>query len=71
MGLEPNPYAANGNWLNLQSRYDMDMAKDELGEQVAREVRCFPAADIIRMRNGKIVEFFEFYDTAKAIEGSR
>lgn len=25
-------------WLNLQSRYDMDIAEDELGEQVAREV---------------------------------
>ena len=26
-------------WLNLQSRYDMDIAEDELGEQVMREVR--------------------------------
>ena len=26
-------------WLNLQSRYDMDVAEDELGERVAREVR--------------------------------
>lgn len=26
-----------------------------------------PKADIIRMRNSKIVEFFEFYDTAKAL----
>jgi antitoxin HigA-1 len=30
-------------WLNLQSRYDMDMAEDELGERVAREVRPFTA----------------------------
>ena len=30
-----------------------------------------PKADIIRMRDGKIVEFSEFYDTAKAMEGSR
>ena len=30
-------------WLNLQSRYDMDTAEDELGEQVAREVRPFTA----------------------------
>ena len=26
-------------WLNLQSRYDMDMAEDRHGERVAREVR--------------------------------
>jgi len=30
-------------WLNRQSRYDMDMAEDELGERVAREVRPFTA----------------------------
>ena len=26
-------------WMNLQSRYDMDVAEDALSEQVAREVR--------------------------------
>ena len=26
-----------------------------------------PKADFLRMKNGKVVEFFEFYDTAKAI----
>lgn len=26
-------------WLNLQSRYDMDVAEETLGAQVAREVR--------------------------------
>lgn len=32
-------------WLNLQSRYDMDMAEEELGERVTREVRpCQPVA---------------------------
>ena len=30
-------------WLNLQSRYDMDIAEDTLGERVAREVRPFTA----------------------------
>jgi addiction module HigA family antidote len=30
-------------WLNLQSRYDMDVAEDALGEQVVREVRLFKA----------------------------
>ena len=25
-------------WMNLQSRYDMDVAEDSLSEQVAREV---------------------------------
>lgn len=30
-------------WLNLQSRYDMDVTEDELGERVAREVRPFQA----------------------------
>ncbi len=25
-------------WMNLQSRYDMDLAEDRLAEQVAREV---------------------------------
>jgi addiction module HigA family antidote len=28
-------------WLNLQSRYEMDLAEDALGERVAREVRPF------------------------------
>lgn len=26
-------------WLNLQSRYDMDMIEDQLGERVSQEVR--------------------------------
>lgn len=30
-------------WLNLQSRYDMDLAEDALGERVAREVRPLKA----------------------------
>lgn len=28
-------------WLNLQSRYDMDVAEDTLGDQVVRKVRSF------------------------------
>ncbi|MHB9028099.1 MAG: helix-turn-helix transcriptional regulator [Candidatus Latescibacterota bacterium] len=28
-------------WLNLQSRYDMDLAEDQFSEQVDREVRPF------------------------------
>jgi addiction module HigA family antidote len=31
-------------WINLQSRYDMDIAEDFLSEQVAREVRPLTAA---------------------------
>lgn len=31
-------------WMNLQSRYDMDIAEDALSEQVAREVRPLTAA---------------------------
>ena len=31
-------------WMNLQSRYDMDIAEDSLSEQVAREVRPLTAA---------------------------
>ena len=30
-------------WLNLQSRYDMDVTQDELGKQVEREVRPLKA----------------------------
>ena len=30
-------------WLNLQNRYDMDVAEDELGKRVVREVRPFKA----------------------------
>lgn len=30
-------------WLNLQSRYDMDVAEDGLGKRVLREVRPFKA----------------------------
>ena len=29
-----------------------------------------PKADFLRLREGKVVEFFEFYDTAKAIAAS-
>lgn len=32
-GMEPQ------FWLNLQSRYDLDVAKDELGTRLEREVR--------------------------------
>jgi addiction module HigA family antidote len=32
-GMEPQ------FWLNLQSRYDLDVAKDMLGERLEREVR--------------------------------
>ena len=28
-------------WLNLQSRYDMDIAEDAIGERVVREVHPF------------------------------
>ena len=31
-------------WINLQSRYDMDIAEDFLSEQIAREVRPLTAA---------------------------
>ena len=31
-------------WMNLQSRYDMDIAEDFLSEQVAREARPLTAA---------------------------
>jgi addiction module HigA family antidote len=31
-------------WINLQSRYDMDVAEDALSEQVAREVQPRMAA---------------------------
>jgi addiction module HigA family antidote len=30
-------------WLNLQSRYDIDLAEEQLGRQVVREVRPFKA----------------------------
>src|SRR4026207_1196836 len=30
-------------WVNLQSRYDMDVAEERLGKRVAREVRPFKA----------------------------
>lgn len=30
-------------WLNLQSRYDMDVTEEELGERVTKEVRLFKA----------------------------
>jgi addiction module HigA family antidote len=30
-------------WLNLQSRYDMDVVEDALSEQVTREVQPFMA----------------------------
>jgi len=31
-------------WINLQSRYEMDIAEDALGARIAKEVRPFRAA---------------------------
>ena len=31
-------------WLNLQSRYDLEMEKDRLGRRLAREVKVLAAA---------------------------
>jgi len=31
-------------WLGLQMDYDLDVAEDELAEQIAREVRVYSAA---------------------------
>jgi len=31
-------------WLNIQSRYDMDMVEDTLSDQVARQIRPLAAA---------------------------
>ncbi len=31
------------DWLNLESRYDMDVTEDELGKRVTQEVRLFTA----------------------------
>lgn len=31
-------------WLNLQSRYDLDVAEDELGERLEREIRPLQVA---------------------------
>jgi addiction module HigA family antidote len=31
-------------WLNLQTRYDMDIAEDAMSDQVARQVQPFAAA---------------------------
>ena len=33
-------------WINLQSRYDMDVAEDALSERVAREVRPLKGASV-------------------------
>ena len=44
-------------WLNLQNRYDMDIAEDELGKRVAREVRPI-------LRNVAIVERIKIHGYA-------
>ena len=31
-------------WINLQSRYDLEMAKDRLAERIQAEVRVYAAA---------------------------
>jgi addiction module HigA family antidote len=33
-----------GMWINLQAKYDLQMAEDRLAEKVAEEVRPFKAA---------------------------
>lgn len=40
-------------WINLQSRYDMDIAEDFLSERVAREVRPLTAALWSQWERGK------------------
>ncbi len=32
---------SEGFWMNLQSHYDLEKAKDRLGDRVAKEVRVF------------------------------
>jgi len=39
-------------------------------KRTAKEVET-PKADILRLKDSKIVEFYEFYDTAKALAASR
>ncbi len=41
---DPDPFSWLRYWMNLQSRYDMDIAEDFLSEQIAREVRPLTAA---------------------------
>ncbi len=41
---------------------------------VHRQTRCelkTPKADFLRFKDGKVVEFFEFYDTASAFKAAR
>ncbi len=67
-------------WEMLDFRVDEFVAQ---GDRVVALGRCSwrnrntgriletPKADIIRMRDSKIVEFYEFYDTAKAIAAAQ
>jgi addiction module HigA family antidote len=33
-------------WMNLQTRYDLEVAEDEIADKVARDVRPFEAAPV-------------------------
>ena len=49
-------------WLNLQSRYDMDIAEDFLSEQVAREVRPLTASGQCGLRRVSFHDESTFMD---------
>jgi addiction module HigA family antidote len=39
-------------WLNLQARYDLEVAKDGLGDRLRREVKVLKAAGVSEMPSG-------------------
>jgi addiction module HigA family antidote len=34
-------------WINLQSRYDMDVVEDALADRISREIRPFAAISVV------------------------
>jgi len=57
-------YIAQGDWVVMRGRCGWR------NRRTGKEVQT-PKADFLRLKDGKIVEFHEFYDTAAALAGTQ
>jgi hypothetical protein len=60
----PEHYVAQGDWVVMRGTCSWRHRR-------TNKVCDTPKADFFRLRNGRIVEFHEFFDTAAAFEATR
>ena len=60
----PEHYVAEGEWVVMRGTCGWRHRR-------TNKVVETPKADFLRLKNGKVVEFHEFYDTAAALQATR